>query len=247
MISATKESEQVEDIEGEKTESDESLLQLFTVMNQAEEEDKTKHRVIALHEDINEESASTLIHNMFALRKLGEKEEEFEIDKDGNVVLEPLEIKEGEAEEEIKITKLIKTYEPFEIIVSTKGGDASEMFAIYDAMRLIQQDCEIETTALGKVMSAGVLIFASGTKGKRRIGANCRVMIHAVSAATVGEIHDIENETKELKWIQSQYVKGLARETKMSEAYLKKLMKKKVNIYLGAEEAVKLGIADEII
>jgi len=239
--------EDKDNTEENKEASDDSLLQLFTVMGESSEEDKVKHRVIALHEDVTEESASTLIHNMFALRKLGEKEEEFEIDAEGNIVLEPVEKKEEEEEGAVKVTRLIKTYEPFEVIVSTKGGDASEMFAIYDAMKLIQQDCEIETTALGKVMSAGVLIFAAGTKGKRRIGANCRVMIHAVSAATVGEIHDIENETKELKWIQNQYVKGLARETNMTEAYLKRLMKKKVNIYLGAEEAVKLGIADEII
>ena len=30
----------------------------------------------------------------------------------------------------------------------------------------------------------------------------------------------------------------------MSEAYVRKLMNKKTNVYLDAEEAVKLGIAD---
>jgi ATP-dependent protease ClpP protease subunit len=33
----------------------------------------------------------------------------------------------------------------------------------------------------------------------------------------------------------------------MSEKYLKKLLSRKVNVYLNAEEAVELGIADEII
>jgi len=42
------------------------------------------------------------------------------------------------------------------------------------------------------------------------------------------------------------YIKALAEETSMSEAYVKKLMNRKTNVYLDAEEAVKLGIADII-
>ena len=42
------------------------------------------------------------------------------------------------------------------------------------------------------------------------------------------------------------YVQALADETNMSEAYIKKLMNKKTNVYLNAEEAVNLGIADII-
>jgi len=33
----------------------------------------------------------------------------------------------------------------------------------------------------------------------------------------------------------------------MSKKYLTNLLKKKVNIYIGAEEAIELGIADEVI
>ena len=35
-------------------------------------------------------------------------------------------------------------------------------------------------------------------------------------------------------------------ETNMSEKHLRKLLERKVNVYLNAEEAVELGIADEI-
>ena len=51
---------------------------------------------------------------------------------------------------------------------------------------------------------------------------------------------------KETRAIQRMYVKALAEETSMSEAYVRKLMNKKTNVYLDAEEAVKLGIADII-
>ena len=137
--------------------------------------------------------------------------------------------------------------QPFEIIVSTNGGDAREMMAVYDTMRLLRKDCEIHTLGLGKVMSAGVPLLAAGTKGKRRIGKYCRVMLHNVSAGTVGAIPQMQNEMKEVEKIQKQYIEILAAETKMTEKDIKRIINKNVNVYLSAEEALELGIVDEVI
>ena len=41
-------------------------------------------------------------------------------------------------------------------------------------------------------------------------------------------------------------MKALAKETDMTPAYIKKLIGRKVNVYLTAKEAVELGIADEV-
>ena len=133
------------------------------------------------------------------------------------------------------------------MVVSTNGGVAHEMFAIYDTMRLVKQEVDIETLGLGKVMSAGVVLLAAGTKGKRRIGKHCRIMIHPVNAGSYGTLYDIENETREAKTLQGQYLKALVETTNMPEAKLKRLMKKKTNTYLSAEEALKYGIIDEIV
>jgi len=134
----------------------------------------------------------------------------------------------------------------FEFLISTCGGSASDMFAIYDTMRMIREDCEITTRGLGKVMSAGVLLLAAGTKGKRLLGANCRLMIHSVVSGHMGELHNLENELEEVKWTQEQYIKCLAKETNMTKKYIKNLLNRKVNVYLTAEEAVEHGIADEV-
>jgi len=142
---------------------------------------------------------------------------------------------------------ILEVIKPFELYISTDGGDATDMFAIYDAMRLIQDRCEIHTVGLGKVMSAGVLLLAAGNKGDRKIGANCRVMIHSVVAGQVGPLHDLENELEEVKWLQDRYISALAQETDMTKKYIEKLLKRKVNVYLSAEEAVDLGIADIVV
>ena len=96
-------------------------------------------------------------------------------------------------------------------------------------------------------MSAGALLLAAGTKGERMIGKNCRVMLHSVIGASHGALHNLENEMEEIRVLQEQHIDCLVEETKMTKRYLKKLLNRKINIYLTAEESVKLGIADKVI
>ena len=137
--------------------------------------------------------------------------------------------------------------EPVELVLSTWGGSAADMFAVYDTMRLVGNQMEIGTLGLGKVMQAGVLLLAAGTKGKRRVGRYCRIMLHSVVSGHSGELFNLENELEEAQHTQTSYIKALAQETDMTEKYIKKLLGKKINVYLTAEEAVELGIADEVI
>jgi len=144
-------------------------------------------------------------------------------------------------------SEIIEKYMPIEMVISTYGGSALDMFGICDMMRIVKEDCPIITTGIGKVMSAGVLILASGTKGARRIGRNTRVMIHSVMGGTHGSMHNLENEIEEIRWIQDRYIETLVSETDMTKRMVKKLLDKKVNIYLDAEQAVDYGIADIIV
>ena len=96
-------------------------------------------------------------------------------------------------------------------------------------------------------MSAGVLILAAGTKGHRYIGKNCRVMIHSVQGGNVGSLHDMMNEMDAIENLQQMYIDCLVAETKLTETKIKKMLERKVNIYLSAEEAVVHGIADHLI
>jgi ATP-dependent Clp protease protease subunit len=139
------------------------------------------------------------------------------------------------------------TPKPITFYVSTWGGDALGMFGIYDLMRMVRQECPIQTHGLGKVMSAGVLLLAAGTKGQRKIGKHCRVMMHAVRGGHVGSIHSLENEMEETRWIQRQHIKALCEETDLTERQLKKMLNKNMDVYLSAEDAVNYGIADIIV
>ena len=131
--------------------------------------------------------------------------------------------------------------------ISTCGGSAIEMFGIYDVMRKIREDVPIHTYGIGKVMSAGVLLLAAGTKGQRRIGRNCRVMIHGVMGGYHGNLSNMENEIAEVKWIQERYIENLVEESFLSKKKIKTMLNKQVDVYLSAEQAVKYGIADIVI
>jgi ATP-dependent Clp protease protease subunit len=134
------------------------------------------------------------------------------------------------------------------MMISTHGGTASDMFSILDVMDMIKErTCDIETFGIGKVMSAGVPILAAGTKGKRKVGRNCRIMLHNVMAGTGGTIFSMENELEEIKWVQERYIETLASNSNLTPAKIKKLLKAQRDVYISAEEAIKMGIADEII
>ena len=188
-------------------------------------EERPELRLTGIYGDVNEERCSEAVYGLHALKLTGKKE---------RVI----------TDDEVETVEVYN--EPIEFIISSHGGLAADMFSVYDTIREIKETTEIHTKGLGKVMSAGVLLLASGTKGKRRIGKYCRVMIHGVMAGQHGYLADVENEFKETKAIQKMYVQALADETNMTEAYVRKLMGKKTNVYLNAEEAVKLGIADII-
>lgn len=208
------------------------------------EQEKTTRKV-GLYGDLDEEKSELVVYTLLHLHETRMKNVPRPLTEIQKKKLQKA-IEEQDLDAGIDV-KFDEVSQPIQFIISTPGGRASDMFSIYDTMRMIRQDCDIETIGLGQVMSAGTLLLASGTKGKRKIGKHCRVMVHQVSAGTAGPHHEMMNEIAEIQYTQEQYIRCLAAETKMSVTFIKKLFEKKVNIYLSAEEAVKYGLADIII
>lgn len=134
---------------------------------------------------------------------------------------------------------------PIHLVISTYGGSVDEMFTLYDTIKFLP--CPVHTIALGKVMSAGVLLLASGEKGSRMIGKSARIMIHPVSGGVMGNVFEVINDTKEHKRMQDQMVDAIVKETKATRSEIEKIMKSGHDYYLLPEQAVKLGIVDKII
>ena len=138
-----------------------------------------------------------------------------------------------------------QNHKPIHLVISTYGGSVDEMFTLYDTIKFLP--CPVHTIALGKVMSAGVLLLATGAKGKRMIGKNARVMIHPISGGVGGNVFEVMNESKEHKRMQDQMVDAIVRETKATKSQIEKIMKSGHDFYLLPEQAVSMGIVDKII
>ena len=183
--------------------------------------EEMESRTMLLQGEVNEEKAGEIISGFLALADLKPPKGE---------------LKEGQM-----------PYDPITMYVSTYGGSADEMFAIFDIMNHCKKSCHIETIGIGKVMSAGTLILAAGTKGKRKISKNCRVMLHQVSAGAFGPLFNMTTEIDAIQKLQDQYISAMASCTNLSKRKLKSLLNERVNVYLTAEEAVEYGLADIII
>jgi ATP-dependent Clp protease protease subunit len=138
-----------------------------------------------------------------------------------------------------------QNHKPIHLVISTYGGSVDEMFSLYDTIKFLP--CPVHTIALGKVMSAGVLLLASGVKGKRLIGRSARIMIHPVSGGLYGNVFEALNEVKEHERLQTLMSDALMKETKMSKGEIDKLMKAGHDCYLTPEEAIRMGIVDGYI
>lgn len=202
-------------------------------------------RTIGLYGVLDNEKGEVVCFNMMHMHNNREKSVPRPFTKAQKKKIDKA-IASGDHSTEIEL-KFDTVSQPIDFIINTPGGRSSDMFAIYDIMRDVRKDCDITTFGIGHVMSAGTLLLASGTKGKRKIGRNCRVMIHQVSASTDGPNHEMLNEIAEIQCTQERYIRCLAAETKLSVGAIRKLFEKKVNIYMSAEEAVAAGLADIIV
>ena len=138
-----------------------------------------------------------------------------------------------------------QNHRPIHLVISTYGGSVDEMFSLYDTIKFLP--CPVHTIALGKVMSAGVLLLASGVKGKRMIGSSARIMIHPISGGVLGNVFEAMNEMKEFERLQTLMVSALINETQMKKEEIDKLMKAGHDFFLTPQQAVKVGIVDKII
>jgi ATP-dependent Clp protease protease subunit len=136
-------------------------------------------------------------------------------------------------------------HKPIHLMVSTYGGSVDEMFSLYDTIKFLP--CPVHTVALGKVMSAGVLLLASGTKGKRMIGQSARIMIHPISGVVHGNVFEVINGSNEYQRLQELMVNALEKETKMNSKQINDIMKSGNDFYITPSQAIKFGIVDKII
>ncbi|MBU0548054.1 MAG: ATP-dependent Clp endopeptidase proteolytic subunit ClpP [Candidatus Omnitrophica bacterium] len=129
------------------------------------------------------------------------------------------------------------------VYINSPGGSVTAGLAIYDTMQFIK--CDVATYCVGQAASMGALLLAAGTKGKRFVLPNSRVMIHQPWGGVQGVAADISIQAKEILNLRDKINEILARHTSQT---LEKIQKDTDRDYfMSAQEAKDYGIIDEVV
>ena len=129
------------------------------------------------------------------------------------------------------------------LYINSPGGSVSAGLSIYDTMQFIKPD--VSTLCMGQAASMGAFLLTAGTKGKRFVLPNSRVMIHQPLGGFQGQASDIAIHAKEILYLRERLNGIMAEHTGQSLETLEKDTDR--DNFMGAEEAVAYGLVDKIL
>lgn len=130
-----------------------------------------------------------------------------------------------------------------QMYINSPGGSVTAGLAIYDTMQYI--DCDVATYCIGQCASMGAVLLAGGTKGKRYILPNSRVMIHQPWGGTQGTASDMEIQVREILQLKVRLNEILATHSGQTVKAVEKATDR--DNFLSAKESKDFGLVDEII
>ncbi|CZR68926.1 related to endopeptidase Clp [Phialocephala subalpina] len=131
------------------------------------------------------------------------------------------------------------------LYINSPGGSVTAGLAIYDTMTYIRSP--VSTVCVGQAASMGSLLLCGGEKGKRFCLPNSSVMVHQPSGGYFGQASDIAIHAQEILRVRRKlneiFKRHLTKEHSLED--IEKMMER--DRFLSAEEALELGIIDEIL
>jgi ATP-dependent Clp protease protease subunit len=129
------------------------------------------------------------------------------------------------------------------IYINSPGGVITSGMAIYDTMQFV--GCTVATYCLGQAASMAAVLLAAGTKGKRYVLPNSRILIHQPLGGARGTATDISIQAEEILRMRARLNEILAKHTGQPVPKIEEDVDR--DRFMGAEEAVAYGLADQII
>ena len=129
--------------------------------------------------------------------------------------------------------------------INSPGGSVYDGLAIIDTMNYVK--CDIQTVGVGLQASFGAVLLANGTKGKRLMLPNSKVMIHQpwASGGSSSTVTDMEITLREFQEIKKRIIKILADKTGRSPTKIERDVDR--DYWMTADEAKKYGLVDKVI
>ena len=131
-----------------------------------------------------------------------------------------------------------------EIIFSSPGGSIIDGFELFDFLQdLRNKGHKVTTGSLGMAASmAGILLQAGDV---RWIGHQSWMMIHRAAFGAIGKTYEVEDEVRLVKRIEERILDIFTSRSELTKVKIKRSWARK-DWWIDADEAVKLGLVDEI-
>lgn len=130
------------------------------------------------------------------------------------------------------------------LMICSEGGDLAAAFALIDTMRSSQ--IPIKTVGLGLIASCGLLIFISGTHGRRILTPNTSILSHQFSAGTEGKSHELFATMREFELTNKRIIEHYKQCTGLSvDTIMAKLLPAQ-DVWLDHDAALELNLCDVI-
>jgi len=136
-----------------------------------------------------------------------------------------------------------KKNQDINIYINSPGGYVHSGLAILDTMRFVP--CDVATYCIGMCASMAAVLLSSGTKKKRYVLPNARVMLHQPAGGMEGTASDIKIHAEEILKLRARINQILADNTGQPMPTIERDTDR--DFFMSAEEAQNYGLVDEVL
>ena len=129
------------------------------------------------------------------------------------------------------------------LYINSPGGIVTSGLALYDVMNYIKPD--IVTIGMGLCASMGSFLLSSGTKGKRYVLENTKIMIHQPLGGASGQATDVMIAAEEI--IKTKKKLNLLLSKNTNQPLSKVELDVERDYYMTSKEALDYGLIDQIL
>ena len=120
-----------------------------------------------------------------------------------------------------------------------------EFFRLFDTITFLKDaGHNITTIAVGMAASMGSILLQAGTT--RKMTSNSFVLLHEISTGAQGKVGDIEDAMELMKKLEHRSLVIFSTRSGLTTTKLKNMQLRK-DLWLSAEECLKLKLVDEVI
>lgn len=133
------------------------------------------------------------------------------------------------------------------IYLCTYGGIIHDMLAIYDEIKKLSKEYEVNIYCVGKIMSAGTVIMLAVDLEHRFAYPNTTFMYHTLAGCAWGKMKDMEEDVEESKRLHKLMWNIIKDNTEIPEEKLDEIYKCKKDWYITSDQAKKYKIISKIV